>query len=593
MSFDYRNIIISSQRQCSPTTCVDGQFFQNITLSYFLSRRKQVQSLRSPNAFLIYRKAFLDQLSHSNHNIKMTEVSKVVSYFWKNEKQNVKDAYKEIAKEVENELIENRKKDLSTVRVVWKNSKLSRKRKQNVKCSNNNNNHPSNNPLCISFDEMGNNNNNSNNSSSFQQQLNDESLKQVDSIDSIYEFVSVSPPGLIASPPHLSSDSSNYSLDSSETTPILGVETPNLTPNSNLEVCSTPILGEEATTSILGGRGGEQQPPINYSPYYSSSPSSPNEINNNCEIIENQSQDFFYFNQFQDYFQQQPTNYNSNYNYNCFLIMNDRSPFLGPLFNDIKTSDILLRIDNIHFHAHVCVLSVTSRFWNRYFRYTKLQKRHDYSCLKSKSITKLYQYKGDPETELNYTFEDFGIFLKYLYGYPIEEIDVNKFFVLAYLASNHKFDVPELLEFCDQILYETWGCQSWRVTLRVSKWIGLIKLRFKILKYIYSKGDSMFLSYISKELDEFDWKIIYVISDKDPCCKSDFEELFNIKEYEECEDENQSEEGIKEEESGDEVEETVEEKEDEESKMFEDVTQFDNIATIENESFTKILKIYI
>ncbi|RHZ80253.1 hypothetical protein Glove_138g13 [Diversispora epigaea] len=334
--------------------------------------------------------------------------------------------------------------------------------------------------------------------------------------------------------------------------------------------------------------------------------------------------------------------------------MDVRSPFLGPLFNDIKTSDILLRIDNIHFHAHVCVLSVTSRFWNRYFRYTKLQKRftllnekinndndnnncnndynknrnnnsfshdereimfrHDYSCLKSKSITKLYQYKGDPETELNYTFEDFGIFLKYLYGYPIEERDVNKFFVLAYLASNHKFDVPELLEFCDQILYKMWDCQNWRVTLRVSKWIGLIKLRFKVLKYIYSKGDSMFLSYISKELDEFDWKIIYVISDKDPSCKSDFEELFNIKEYEECEDENQKdfefqeksnncdiklkeekEIEIKEEEiegveetkkEGEEVEETAEKKEDEESEMFEDFMQFDiteNVSTIENE----------
>ncbi|RGB21564.1 hypothetical protein C1646_600417, partial [Rhizophagus diaphanus] len=59
---------------------------------------------KSPNAFLIYRKAFLNELNRQNHNLKMTDVSKLVSNYWKGEPDNVKDAYRKIAKEVEVEL---------------------------------------------------------------------------------------------------------------------------------------------------------------------------------------------------------------------------------------------------------------------------------------------------------------------------------------------------------------------------------------------------------------------------------------------------------------------------------------------------------
>jgi hypothetical protein len=69
---------------------------------------------KSPNAFFIYRKAFVDQLSNFNgsNKLKMTEVSRLVSSRWKNERREVKEAYEEIAKQVEQELNDIRNKDL-------------------------------------------------------------------------------------------------------------------------------------------------------------------------------------------------------------------------------------------------------------------------------------------------------------------------------------------------------------------------------------------------------------------------------------------------------------------------------------------------
>jgi hypothetical protein len=102
-----------------------------IRASDIVDRRKPSRfKSKSPNAFLIYRKAFLDQLNLQNHNLRMTDVSKLVSNYWKNEPENVKDAYRKIAQEVEVELNEKRKKTVS-YKIVWKNSKYSaRKRNQ-------------------------------------------------------------------------------------------------------------------------------------------------------------------------------------------------------------------------------------------------------------------------------------------------------------------------------------------------------------------------------------------------------------------------------------------------------------------------------
>ncbi|CAG8792618.1 9523_t:CDS:2, partial [Gigaspora rosea] len=147
---------------------------------------------------------------------------------------------------------------------------------------------------------------------------------------------------------------------------------------------------------------------------------------------------------------------------------------LQPLFNDISTADIILRVDNVHFHSHVCILYATSRFWNQYFKFQRAKRinfgyincvnhnsmqdheilLHDYSCSKNNLITKLHEYKGDPECEMKYSWTDFGNLLAYLYGYPIKERKKDNLYVLAYLASKNKFDVPELLQICDDLLHE-------------------------------------------------------------------------------------------------------------------------------------------
>ncbi|GBC06575.1 hypothetical protein RclHR1_06930004 [Rhizophagus clarus] len=99
-----------------------------INATDIVNRRKpcKVKS-KGPNAFLIYRKAFLEHLSHLKYNLKMTDVSKLVSKYWENETDDVKDAYRKISKEVEDELVERRKQTVSN-RLIWKNSTRKRNR---------------------------------------------------------------------------------------------------------------------------------------------------------------------------------------------------------------------------------------------------------------------------------------------------------------------------------------------------------------------------------------------------------------------------------------------------------------------------------
>jgi len=123
----------------NPISKIELPFPPIIRASDIVNRRKpsRVKS-KSPNAFLIYRKAFLNELSHLKHNLRMTDVSKLVSKYWGNETEDVKDEYRKIAQQVEVELNEKRKKTVS-YRVVWKNSKYSaRKRNQIGKVSRNN-----------------------------------------------------------------------------------------------------------------------------------------------------------------------------------------------------------------------------------------------------------------------------------------------------------------------------------------------------------------------------------------------------------------------------------------------------------------------
>src|SRR6266498_3947204 len=107
-------------------------FPPTIKASDIVNKRKpcRVKS-KGPNAFLIYRKAFLEHLSPLKYNLRMTEFSRLVSKYWKNETKDVKDAYRKISQQVEHELDERRKKIVSN-RLVWVNSPCKRNRFEKV-----------------------------------------------------------------------------------------------------------------------------------------------------------------------------------------------------------------------------------------------------------------------------------------------------------------------------------------------------------------------------------------------------------------------------------------------------------------------------
>src|ERR1700722_9059378 len=76
-------------------------------------RRQNRKSAKSPNAFFIYRIAYLDQLRLHKYRVKMTDMSGLVSTSWKKEPSNVKAAYKDLARKVERLVIEARQKALA------------------------------------------------------------------------------------------------------------------------------------------------------------------------------------------------------------------------------------------------------------------------------------------------------------------------------------------------------------------------------------------------------------------------------------------------------------------------------------------------
>src|SRR2546430_1738666 len=113
----------ASNTICMASSLIRLPFPPVIKASDIVDRRKPSKiNSKSPNAFIIYRKAFLDHISlFDNHNLKMTDVSKLVSKYWRNEPENVKNEYHRIAREVETELNERRQKTIA-YKVVWKNS---------------------------------------------------------------------------------------------------------------------------------------------------------------------------------------------------------------------------------------------------------------------------------------------------------------------------------------------------------------------------------------------------------------------------------------------------------------------------------------
>ncbi|CAG8804224.1 11192_t:CDS:2 [Gigaspora margarita] len=116
--------VTSSRRYPTPnfstfTPPINLPFPPNIKAADIVDRRNSKQlTMKSPNAFFIYRKAFLDHLSATYQDLKMTDVSKLVGICWRNEPEIVKDEYRKLSREVEIELNNKRQKNVSFRRLT-------------------------------------------------------------------------------------------------------------------------------------------------------------------------------------------------------------------------------------------------------------------------------------------------------------------------------------------------------------------------------------------------------------------------------------------------------------------------------------------
>ncbi|CAG8521866.1 4765_t:CDS:2 [Acaulospora colombiana] len=83
-----------------------------ITAQDILNRRSLERAhAKGPNAFMIYRRAYLEQCHAQQCKFKMTELSPLAGESWKKAPKRVKDAYKNIAREVDRILSDTRKRD--------------------------------------------------------------------------------------------------------------------------------------------------------------------------------------------------------------------------------------------------------------------------------------------------------------------------------------------------------------------------------------------------------------------------------------------------------------------------------------------------
>ncbi|CAG8535182.1 4357_t:CDS:1 [Cetraspora pellucida] len=97
-------------------------FLPRVSVSRLVEKRLQTPAhSKSPNSFFIYRGAFLDEVRTRNCKVKMTDISPIISASWKRQPLFVKNAYKEIAQEVERLSIELRQ-----------NAKISAARKRHI-----------------------------------------------------------------------------------------------------------------------------------------------------------------------------------------------------------------------------------------------------------------------------------------------------------------------------------------------------------------------------------------------------------------------------------------------------------------------------
>ncbi|GBB98384.1 hypothetical protein RclHR1_03210005 [Rhizophagus clarus] len=96
----------------NPVFCIKPKFPPNINLRELIAKQTFADSSRNsgraPNAFIIYRKAFVEAARNDGYQLPMTIVSSMASRSWDLEPEFVKEEYKKLAKEansIRNKLI--------------------------------------------------------------------------------------------------------------------------------------------------------------------------------------------------------------------------------------------------------------------------------------------------------------------------------------------------------------------------------------------------------------------------------------------------------------------------------------------------------
>ncbi|RGB42356.1 hypothetical protein C1646_662336 [Rhizophagus diaphanus] len=88
-------------------------FPPELTVEEILSNRSEDRlKSRGPNKYFVYRLAFLKELrKRTNDNLSMTKISSHISSMWFNETTEVTNAYKNLSEQVENRIMEIRRKE--------------------------------------------------------------------------------------------------------------------------------------------------------------------------------------------------------------------------------------------------------------------------------------------------------------------------------------------------------------------------------------------------------------------------------------------------------------------------------------------------
>ncbi|CAG8606572.1 6898_t:CDS:1 [Ambispora leptoticha] len=114
-------------------------FPPNITPKEVITLKHGKIPTKSPNCFIIYRRAFQKELRASGHLLKLNKVSVIASRAWEKESAEVKKGYKEIARQVNYILVEMRASALREKKRLEKENSIRQQQQRQISLNEPNN----------------------------------------------------------------------------------------------------------------------------------------------------------------------------------------------------------------------------------------------------------------------------------------------------------------------------------------------------------------------------------------------------------------------------------------------------------------------